>query len=155
MPQGGDLVDKPKVLFLCTGNTARSQIAEALLRRYAGDQFDVYSAGIEPGVFNPFTRRVLDEIGIDSSQQFPKGLQQFLGKVNFQSLITVCARAEERCPTVFPGVSYRLHWAFDDPAAVEGSDEVRLAAFRKIRDEIGVRIKEWLKELHIEPAVSM
>ncbi len=148
-------MDKPKVLFLCTGNTARSQIAEALLRRYAGDQFDVYSAGIEPGVFNPFTRHVLDEIGINSSQQFPKGLQQFLGKVNFQYLITVCARAEERCPTVFPGVSYRLHWAFDDPAAIEGSDEVKLAAFRKIRDEIGVRIKEWLKELHIEPAVSM
>ncbi len=140
-------MNKPKVLFLCTGNTARSQLAEALLRRYAGDQFDVYSAGIEPGVFNPFTRLVLDEIGIDSSQQFPKGLQQFLGKVTFQYLITVCARAEERCPTVFPGVSYRLHWAFDDPAAVEGPEQAKLAKFREVRDAIDARIRDWLLEL--------
>jgi arsenate reductase len=146
--------EKPKVLFLCTGNTARSQMAEALLRRYADNHFDVYSAGIEPGILNPFTRRVLEEIGIDPSEQYAKSVQVYLGKLNFQYLITVCAQAEERCPTVFPGVIYRLHWTFDDPATVTGTDEVKLHAFRKIRDEIDARIKEWLKELNIEAVVS-
>ncbi len=113
----------------------------------------MYSAGLEPRIFSLFTRRALEEIGIDSSRQYPKGLDQFLGKASFQYPITVCARAEERCPTVFPGVSYRLHWAFDDPAAVEGSD-VRLSVVRRVHDAIDARIKEWLKELHIEPATA-
>jgi arsenate reductase len=147
-------MNKPKVLFLCTGNTSRSQMAEALLRRYAGDQFEVYSAGLEPGTFNPYTRRVLDEVGIDTSEQYAKGVQTYMGKMSFAYLVTVCARAEERCPAVFPGVNQRLHWNIDDPAAVEGSEEEKLRAFRAIRDEIDGRIKVWLKEMESQPMVK-
>ncbi|MBX3064879.1 MAG: arsenate reductase ArsC [Anaerolineae bacterium] len=139
-------MNKLNVLFLCTGNTARSQMAEALLRKYAGDRFNVYSAGIEPGVFNPFTRQVLEEIGINTSEQYSKGVEVYLGKLHFAYLVTVCARAEERCPTVFPGVGKRQHWAFDDPAAVEGSDELKLREFRRVRNEIDTRVQAWLNE---------
>jgi len=136
----------PRVLFLCTANSARSQMAEALLRKHAGDRFEVHSAGLEPKEINPYTRRVLAEIGLDMAGQWAKGLDTYLGKMHFNYLITVCARAEERCP-VFPGMGERLHWPFDDPAAVEGSDEEKLAAFRRVRDQIEARILEWLKQM--------
>jgi arsenate reductase len=136
-------MDKPRVLFLCTGNSARSQMAEAFLRRSAGDRFEVYSAGLEPKGIHPYTRQVLAEVGIDISDQTSKDLSQFLGRVHFGYLITVCSNAEARCP-VFPGVSVRLHWPFDDPAAVEGSEAERLACFRRVRDEIKARIEAWL-----------
>jgi arsenate reductase len=137
-------MDKTRVLFLCTGNSARSQMAEAFLRQYAGDRFVVYSAGLEPKGIHPFTRQVLAEIGLDMSSQTSKDLGQFLGKVHFGYLITVCANAEQRCP-IFPGLGTRLHWPFDDPAAIGGNETERLAGFRRVRDEIAARIQAWLQ----------
>jgi Protein-tyrosine-phosphatase len=111
-------MEKERVLFLCTGNSARSQMAEALLRKMAGDRFEVHSAGLDPSVIHPMTIQVLQEIGIDASGQYAKPLTNYLGKVHFSYLITVCSRAEERCP-IFPGIGQRLHWPFEDPAAFE------------------------------------
>ena len=138
----------PRVLFLCTGNSARSQMAEALLRKHGGARFEAYSAGLEPKGINPYTRRALAEIGVDMAGQSSKDLKIYLGKLHFGYLITVCGNAEERCP-VFPGVGVRLHWPFEDPAAFEGTDEEKLAKFRAVRDQIEARIQGWLKE--IEP----
>ena len=123
----------PKVLFLCTHNSARSQMAEAFLRKYAGDRFDVFSAGLEPGEINPYTRRVMEEVGLILEGQRSKGLTEYLGKVQFAYLITVCDRADEQCP-VFPGQGTRLHWSFEDPSAAVGSEDEKLAKFRKVRD---------------------
>ncbi len=133
----------PKVLFLCTHNSARSQMAEAFLRKYAGDRFDVYSAGLEPGEINPYTRRVMAESGLNLEGQHSKGLTEYLGKVHFAYLITVCDRADQQCP-VFPGMGTRLHWSFEDPSAATGSDEDKLAVFRRVRDEIEHRVLEWI-----------
>ena len=141
------MIAKAKVLFLCTGNSARSQMAEALLRKYAGDRFEAYSAGLEPKGVNPHTVRVLDEIGIDTSQHRSKSLREYLGQVNFGYLITVCSDAEQNCP-IFPGVSVRLHWPFEDPAKFEGTHEEKLAKFREVRDQISARLKAWLVEMH-------
>lgn len=139
-------MEKPAVLFLCTGNSARSQLAEALLRKHGGDRFDVYSAGTEPKGIHPLTVRVLDEAGIDSSGQRSKGVQEFLGKLTIAYLIIVCGDADEKCPTGWPGTMHRLFWPFSDPAAVEGSEEERVAAFRSARDTIEARIRQWLTE---------
>jgi arsenate reductase len=141
-------MDKTRVLFLCTGNSCRSQIAEAYLRKYAGDHFEVYSAGLEPKPIHPLTLQVLEEVGIDTSGQYSKPLAQYLGKVHFGYLITVCSKAEDKCP-VFPGMGIRLHWPFDDPAAFEGSEEEKLAKFRQIRDQIGRKVLAWLVEQNI------
>lgn len=135
-----------RVLFLCTHNSARSQMAEAFLRHYAGDRFEVFSAGLEPGVVNPYTIQVMDEIGIDMQDHSSKGLNQFLGKTHFGYLITVCDSAEQSCP-IFPGMGIRLHWSFEDPSSFNGTDTDRLAKFRQVRDQIDARIKEWLKEI--------
>lgn len=135
---------KPRVLFLCSGNTARSQMAEAFLRKYAGDRFEVHSAGLQPGVVNPFTIRVMEEKGVDISQHYSKGLDTYIGKDHFSYLITVCDRAAEKCP-IFPGMGTRLNWSFDDPAAAQGSDEEKLTEFRRVCDQIEVKILEWLK----------
>lgn len=140
-------MSKARVLFLCTGNSARSQMAEAFLRRYADGHFEVHSAGLEPKGINPFTRQVMDEIGVDISRQQSKDLRQYLGQ-HFGYLITVCANAEKNCP-IFPGVSIRLHWPFDDPAEVEGSEADKLAKFREVRDQIDGRIQAWLRELQV------
>jgi arsenate reductase len=136
---------EPRVLFICTGNSARSQMAEAFLRRHGGDRFEVFSAGLEPKGINPFTRQVMAEQGYDLAGQRSKDVFEFLGKVHFGHIITVCSNAEARCP-IFPGIAYRLHWPFDDPAAVEGGDEAKLAAFRRVRDQIEARILAWLAE---------
>ena len=135
----------PKVLFLCTHNSARSQMAEAFLRKYAGDHFEVYSAGFEPGEINPYTRRVMAEVGFDLAGQHSKALADFLGKVHFAYLITVCDRANELCP-IFPGMGARLHWSFADPSAVTGSEAEKLAKFRQVRDEIKAQILAWLSD---------
>ncbi len=135
-----------RVLFLCTGNTARSQMAEAFLRKYAGDRFEAYSAGLRPSVINPFTERVMREAGLDLSGHRSKGFKEFLGKMNFTYLITVCAEAEANCPTTFPGISYRLSWQFEDPATFEGPEEEKLAKFREVRDQIDARIRQWVEE---------
>ena len=136
---------KLRVLFLCTGNSARSQMAEALLRKLAGDRYEVHSAGLEPTVIHPLTVKVLEEIGIDASKQYAKPLTDYLGKTHFSYLITVCSKAEERCP-IFPGVGQRLHWPFEDPAAFEGNEEEKLAFFRSIRDQIQAKVQHWLSE---------
>jgi len=135
-----------RVLFLCTGNSARSQMAEAFLRKYAGDRFEAHSAGLDPKGVNPFTIQVMQEAGIDISNQTSKGIGTYLGKVLFQYLITVCDDADKNCPTVWPGVNQRMHWSFEDPAAFKGTDEEKLAKFREIRDKLEQRIKTWLDE---------
>jgi arsenate reductase (thioredoxin) len=140
------MANKTRVLFLCTGNSARSQMAEAFLRLYGGDRFEAHSAGLEPKGINLCTRRVLAEVGIDMSGHSSKDLTVYLGKAHFGYLITVCSNAEARCP-IFPGVAIRLHWPFEDPAAVEGDDEEKLAAFRRVRDAIEARILDWLQEV--------
>jgi len=137
---------KQKVLFLCTGNSARSQIAEAFLRKYAGDNFQVFSAGAEPSdkIFPPVVT-VMKEIGIDISTATPKGLDTYLGHVHFSKVIMVCAKADQKCPQIF-GSAQRLYWPFDDPAAVQGTEAEILEACRRIRDQIDAKIHEWLKE---------
>jgi arsenate reductase (thioredoxin) len=139
-------LSKTKVLFMCTGNSARSQIAEAILRKYAGDKYDVYSAGLEPKGINPNTEQVLQEIGVSFEGHYAKHVREYMGKINFGYLITVCSDAEDKCPATFPGVSHRLHWSFEDPAAFVGSDEEKLQKFRDIRDQIDQQIKNWLAE---------
>lgn len=138
---------KPKVLFLCTHNQARSQMAEALLRKHAGDRFEVFSGGLEPLDIHAYAIKVMEEIGIDMSGHRAKGIDQWLGHVHFGYLITVCAKAEELCPT-FPGVGQRIFWPVDDPVAFEGSAEEKLDKFRQARDELEGRILDWLAELN-------
>jgi len=137
---------KTRVLFLCTGNSARSQMAEAFLRRYAGARYEVHSAGLEPTKVNPLTRRVMAEVGYDLAGHFAKDLSGYIGTMHFGYLITVCAQADKHCPTVFPGMGKRLHWDLEDPAAAQGSEEENLAVFRRVRDEIDEHIKQWLAE---------
>ncbi len=139
-------MEKQRVLFLCTGNSARSQMAEAFLRKYGGERFEAHSAGLEPKGLNPFTVKVMDEIEIDVSGQTSKGVETYLGKTLFQYLVTVCDDADKNCPTVWPGVNTRMHWSFQDPAAVAGSDDEKLAKFREVRDLIDAKIRDWLAE---------
>jgi arsenate reductase len=145
--------NKPRVLFLCTGNSARSLMAEALLRHYAGDRFEVRSAGLEPKGINPYTLRVMDEIGIDIRSLQSKSVATYLGRMVFAYVITVCSNAEANCP-IFPGYTIRMHWPFDDPAAATGSDEEIMAKFRQVRDQIAARIQAWLSEQGISPALG-
>lgn len=142
-------MEKIRVLFLCTGNSARSQMAEAFLRKHGGDRFEVHSAGLDPTQINPFTIKVLDEVGIDTSIHHAKPLSIYIGNTHFSYMITVCSRADERCP-IFPGMGVRLHWPFEDPAAFEGSDEEKTEKFREIRNQIEVKVKDWLTELSPE-----
>jgi arsenate reductase len=136
-------VERPiRVLVVCTGNSARSVMAEALLRQHGGDAFDVHSAGTEPKGINPLTVRVLDEAGIDHSWASSKSVTEFLGQ-RFDYVITVCDEARQVCP-VFPGVHESLHWGYDDPAAVEGSEAERLAAFRSTLTMMASRIQAFI-----------
>jgi len=137
-------MDKPVILFLCTGNSARSQMAEAFLRKHAGDRYEVLSAGTEPKGINPLTVRVMDEVGISLDGHRSKSLSEFLGKVRIHYAITVCEHAEKSCPSVWPFCQERLFWPFDDPAACEGSEETRLKKFREVRDQIEAKVKEWI-----------
>jgi arsenate reductase len=137
-------MNKIRVLFLCTSNSARSQMAEAFLRSYAGDRYEVYSAGLEPKEIHPLTRKVMDEIAIDISGQYPKALKNYMGKIHFGYLITVCADADKGCPSTFPGMGRRLHWGFEDPAKFTGSEEEKLQKFREIRDQIRQTVQSWV-----------
>ena len=124
-----------RVLILCTGNSARSQMAEGWLRHFGGDAFEVASAGTRPAErVNPLAVRAMAEVGIDLSAHYPKHLEHFLND-QWDYVITVCDRANEECP-IFPGGKRRTHWSFEDPAAAQGSEEERLAVFRRVRDEI-------------------
>lgn len=142
-------MQKPRVLFLCTGNSARSQMAEGLLRHYDGDYLDVYSAGLEPKGINPYTVRAMQEIGVDISSQYSKSVREYLGHMIFTYVITVCDHAEEHCPTAFltDAQIKHLHWSFEDPAALEGTDDEKMAKFREVRDQIDAKIKVWSAEL--------
>jgi arsenate reductase len=131
-----------RVLFLCTANSARSQMADALLRRRAGDTFDVESAGLVARVVHPLTVRALGEVGIDWTAAESTPMSAVLDR-SFDVVVTVCDEAREACP-VFAGASRMVHWSFDDPAAAVGTDQQRLAAFRRVRDEIDARIQSAL-----------
>lgn len=138
------MASRQRVLFLCTGNTARSQMAEAFLRHYGGSQFEAHSAGMEPKTINPYTVQVMQEAGISLEGQQSKGVGVYLGKTLFHYLITVCDHAEQNCPTAWPGVNKRLHWSFEDPAAFRGSEEETLAMFRAVRDQIELQVRRWI-----------
>ena len=135
---------KTKVLFLCTGNSARSHMGEALLRHHAGDYFEVHSAGLEPKGLNPYTIRVMTEMGIGMSGHRSKDVTEYLGKTSFGYLIIVCGHAEQNCPTTFLGAAQRLSWPFDDPASATGTEEQILIRFREVRDQIDEHIRAWL-----------
>ena len=136
--------NKVQVLFICTGNSARSQMAEGLLRKAAGDIADVYSAGTKPAHdVNPLAKEMMIENGIDPSEHRPEKIDQHLDK-EYDIIVTTCDKAKESCP-FFPGNVQRFHWGLEDPAAVEGDKSVRLAAFRKTFAELSQRIVELVK----------
>jgi arsenate reductase len=135
---------KQRVLILCTANSARSQMAEGLLRALGGDRFEVFSAGTRASSVNPFAIQAMAQRGIDISGHRSKHLEEFITQP-FDYVITVCDNAAENCP-VFPGPARRIHWGFPDPAAAQGSDAERLATFVTVRDAIEARLREWLVE---------
>lgn len=137
--------NKLRVLVLCTGNSARSQMAEGLLRQAGGTRYEVFSAGTKPVGVNPFAIEVMREKGIDISKQRSKSVAEFAGQ-EFATVITVCDSAAEECP-VFPGAPRRVHWSVTDPAAVSGTREEKLGAFRKVRDELERRIQSFVNSL--------
>lgn len=140
---------KPSILIVCTGNSARSQMAEGFLKQYLGDEFSITSAGLDPQpTVNPLAVKVMSEVGIDISDHYPKDIKNFLGQY-FSYLITVCSNAEARCP-IFPGVGARLFWPFDDPAAFESSQGAKLAKFREVRDQIDDKIRAWMLEAKLD-----
>lgn len=137
------------VLFLCTHNAARSQMAEALLRHYAADRFEAHSAGLEPSGVHPLGVEVMQEIGISLAEQRSKNVSEYLGKLPVHYAITLCRDVETRCPRLWPFVIRDvLSWPMEDPTAVPGSKRERLAAFRRVREAITLRIREWLREEH-------
>lgn len=137
------MIEKTRVLFLCTGNSARSQMAEGLLRNLAGDRFEVFSAGTIASFVRPQAIAVMNEIGIDISGHRSKSAAEFLDD-EFDRVITVCDHANQRCP-VFSGPAKRLHWSIDDPV-ISGSENEQLAAFRRARDELYQRINKFIEE---------
>jgi arsenate reductase (thioredoxin) len=140
-------MNKNKVLFVCVHNSARSQMAEAFLKHFAGDRFEVESAGLEPGTLNPIVVEAMKEVGIDISKNKTKSAFSLLkqGKL-YSSVITVCDESQsERCP-IFPGVTQRLHWGFADPSSFQGSREEKLSKTREVRDQIKRKIEEWIEK---------
>ena len=138
---------KQRVLFLCIQNSARSQMAEGFLRHLGADRFEAYSAGIDPtDEIHPCAIEAMREVGIDISEQYPKGLRTYMGTMGFNYLIIVCSRAEERCPKTFPGVGTTFSWIFEDPRREEDTPyDSMLERFRAVRDEIELKIKDWLE----------
>jgi arsenate reductase len=137
---------KPKLIFLCTGNSARSQMAEGLMRHIGGDSIDVYSAGLEPKGINPFAIQAMDDRGIDIRGQKSTDVREYLGHVEFPYLITLCDHAEANCPRTFLSMGEHAHWSLSDPAATTGSEDEVLAEFIATRNEIERRIIDWLVE---------
>jgi arsenate reductase (thioredoxin) len=130
-----------RVLFVCTGNSARSIMAEALLRHHGGDEFEVHSAGTEPRGVNPLTLKVLADAGIDASSARSKSVDEYLGQ-EFDYVVTVCDQARQVCP-VFPGVHESLHWGYEDPAEATGTEEEKLAVFRRVFIQLGERVRQF------------
>jgi arsenate reductase len=137
---------KGNVLFVCSHNSARSQMAEGWLRQMAGDRFQAFSAGVEPGTLNPLAVRAMAEVGIDISGHQAQGVDQYLGREAVHYLIVVCDKAARTCPRIWPGMRERFIWAFDDPSAAEGTDEQKLAVFRRVRDEIRAKLEAWVAD---------
>ena len=135
-----------KVIFICTGNSARSQMAEALLRVRGGEQYDAYSAGMTAKGIHPLTIKVMDEIGIDVRDQRSKSVREYMGRTAFDDAIVVCRRAEDDCPTLLADAKRQHRWIFDDPARAEGTEDEQVAFFRAVRDLIDARIQLWLAE---------
>ena len=135
------MTERKRVLILCTGNSARSQMAEGLLRHDAGDRFEVASAGVDPSSVRPEAIEVMRQIGIDISDHRSKSVDEFTDQ-QFDYVITVCDNANQNCP-VFPGETNRIHWSLDDPASVEGDNDARLAVFRRVRDELRHRLRSF------------
>jgi len=133
---------KKRVLILCTGNSARSQMAEGLLRHDGGGRFAVFSAGVSPSHVRPEAIEVMSEADIDISTQQSKSVDEYAGQA-FDYVITVCDNAREQCP-VYPAQTERIHWSFDDPAGADGHASARLAVFRRVRDEIRARLREFI-----------
>lgn len=133
------MINKRRVLILCTGNSARSQMAEGLLRHDAGDRFEVASAGVSPTQVRPEAIEAMREVGIDISGHRSKSIDEFTGQ-EFNYVITVCDNANQQCP-MFPGKTKRIHWSVKDPAAIEGDHETRLLGFRQARDELRLRLQ--------------
>jgi arsenate reductase len=129
-------------------------MAEALLRKYAADTFEIHSAGLKPQGINPYTIQTLEELGVDLSEHRCKNVSEYLGKFHFHYVITVCRHAEESCPRIFPGVNTRLNWEFDDPVAFEGLDEEKLQKFGEIRNQIDQQIRTWLAEQDLTVSTS-
>lgn len=123
-------------------------MAEAFLREFGGEHFDAYSAGLQPTEIHPYTIEVMDEVGIDIRDQYSKSLKPYMGRVHFGYLIHVCNRAEEGCPTAFPGMGLRLYWPFEDPLAFGRRKRDQLEKFREVRDLVGARIQGWLRLEH-------
>ena len=136
---------KPMVLFLCTGNSARSQMAEAILRREAGDRFEVRSAGLDPTQVHPFTIRALTEIGVDASDLYAKHVREFLGRASVRYAIIVCEKVQQNCPRIFPFAFKNLYWPFDDPTRGKETEPETMKKFREVRDQIQAHIKHWLQ----------
>ena len=137
------MAERLHVLILCTGNSARSQMAEGLLRNMAGDRVEVASAGVAPTHVRPEAIAAMKEIGIDISNHRSKSIDELITQA-FDYVITVCDNANQHCP-VFPGPFRRIHWSIDDPAAVEGDDRMRLTAFREARDELRERLRRFIQ----------
>lgn len=138
---------KQSVLFLCTGNSCRSQIAEAFLRKHGGELFEVFSAGTDPKPINPFTYRVMAEKGSDLAGHYSKVVNELAGIREFDTLITVCDEADKNCPIGLVTAAHRMHWSFEDPAALKGTEEERMGKFREVRDLIEQKVIAWVKEL--------
>ena len=137
------MTDRKRVLILCTGNSARSQMAEGLLRHLAGERFEVASAGVAPSHVRAEAIEVMGELNIDISGHRSKSVDEFLGQ-EFDHVITVCDNANEQCP-VFPGKTKRIHWSFEDPAAAQGDGSSRLAVFRRVRDRLNERLEDFIQ----------
>ena len=144
--------NKTRVLFLCTGNSCRSQMAEGLLRELAGDQYEASSAGVSPTQVNAMAVRVMAEVAVDISGQRSKSVDDMTGR-EFDYVITVCDKAREACP-IFSSAGRQLHWGFEDPAQAVGTEEERLHAFRKVRDAISERLRHFIGTPSIQSSRS-
>ena len=136
----------PKVLFVCSGNSCRSQMAEGLLKRYGNGEFEVYSAGLKPSYIHPLSIKAMAELDIDITNQYSKTVNEFIGQ-EFSYVITVCGSAKEFCP-VFPGKYKALHWSIEDPASTSGTEEEMMKVFRKVRQNILAKITRFISNIH-------
>ncbi len=137
---------KPRVLFVCTGNSCRSQMAEGFLKYYGSDKFEVFSAGLKPSYVHPLAIRAMKEADVDITDQYSKTVDKFLEQ-DFSYVITVCDDAQELCP-VFPGKQSAIHWSIEDPASAEGTENEKMKVFRRVRQDIVERINRFVSVLH-------